>query len=79
MTAARRARLVWLDEFGRNYSALASGRNGTGSIATVTGGVRKLHVKSYGCQMNVYDSHRMTDLLAREGYAEAGPEEADQP
>jgi tRNA-2-methylthio-N6-dimethylallyladenosine synthase len=46
-------------------------------IATVTGGVRKLHVKSYGCQMNVYDSHRMADLLAREGYAEAGPEDAD--
>jgi tRNA-2-methylthio-N6-dimethylallyladenosine synthase len=43
----------------------------------VTGRVRKLHVKSYGCQMNVYDSHRMTDLLAREGYAEAAPEEAD--
>jgi len=48
-----------------------------GSIATVTAGVRKLHVKSYGCQMNVYDSHRMTDLLAREGYAEACPEDAD--
>jgi tRNA-2-methylthio-N6-dimethylallyladenosine synthase len=43
----------------------------------VTGGVRKLHVKSYGCQMNVYDSHRMTDLLAREGYTEAEPEDAD--
>lgn len=23
----------------------------------------RLHVKSYGCQMNVYDSHRMADLL----------------
>ncbi len=29
---------------------------------------RKLYVKSYGCQMNVYDSHRMADLLAPEGY-----------
>ncbi len=27
--------------------------------------------------MNVYDSHRMADLLAREGYAESGPDEAD--
>src|SRR5271156_2146275 len=27
--------------------------------------------------MNVYDSHRMADLLAREGYAGAGPEDAD--
>ena len=33
-------------------------------------GLRKVHVKSFGCQMNVYDSHRMADLLAREGYAE---------
>jgi tRNA-2-methylthio-N6-dimethylallyladenosine synthase len=39
---------------------------------------RKLYVKSYGCQMNVYDSHRMADLLAPEGYVEtAGPEDAD--
>ena len=39
---------------------------------------RKLYVKSYGCQMNVYDSHRMADLLAPEGYVETGaPEDAD--
>jgi tRNA-2-methylthio-N6-dimethylallyladenosine synthase len=39
---------------------------------------RKLYVKSYGCQMNVYDSTRMADTMAREGYAEtAAPEEAD--
>src|SRR6185295_178913 len=41
-------------------------------------GPRKLYVKSYGCQMNVYDSHRMADMLAPEGYSEtAAPEEAD--
>ncbi|MEI7805473.1 MAG: tRNA (N6-isopentenyl adenosine(37)-C2)-methylthiotransferase MiaB [Hyphomicrobiales bacterium] len=33
-------------------------------------GPRKLHVKSFGCQMNVYDSHRMADTLAGEGYVE---------
>ncbi len=27
---------------------------------------RKVHVKSFGCQMNVYDSHRMADTLAPE-------------
>jgi tRNA-2-methylthio-N6-dimethylallyladenosine synthase len=32
--------------------------------------VKKVFVKSYGCQMNVYDSSRMADLLAGEGYAE---------
>ena len=29
---------------------------------------RKVFVKTYGCQMNVYDSVRMTDALARDGY-----------
>src|ERR1041385_4923168 len=41
-------------------------------------GTRKLHIKSYGCQMNVYDSQRMTDTMAREGFVEAAaPEDAD--
>jgi tRNA-2-methylthio-N6-dimethylallyladenosine synthase len=41
-------------------------------------GLRKLYVKSYGCQMNVYDSQRMTDMLACNGFVEtAAPEEAD--
>ncbi|MGE5158841.1 MAG: tRNA (N6-isopentenyl adenosine(37)-C2)-methylthiotransferase MiaB [Gemmatimonas sp.] len=31
---------------------------------------RKLHIKSYGCQMNVYDAQRMVDTLASEGYVE---------
>ena len=39
---------------------------------------RKLYVKSYGCQMNVYDSHRMADTLAPEGFVEtAAPDDAD--
>src|SRR3989440_3193710 len=39
---------------------------------------RKLYVKSYGCQMNVYDSHRMAALLAPEGFTETGAaEDAD--
>ena len=44
----------------------------------MSGPRRRLYVKSYGCQMNVYDSHRMADTLAREGYVEtATPEDAD--
>ncbi len=31
---------------------------------------RKLFVKSFGCQMNVYDSHRMADTLAPHSYVE---------
>jgi len=39
---------------------------------------RKVHIKSFGCQMNVYDARRMADTLARDGYAEtASAEEAD--
>jgi len=30
---------------------------------------KKLHIKTYGCQMNVYDSDRMADVLAPLGYA----------
>src|SRR6202023_2109495 len=33
-------------------------------------GARKVHIRSFGCQMNVYDSHRMADTLAGEGYVE---------
>ena len=29
---------------------------------------RKVFVKTYGCQMNVYDSDRMTDALSKDGY-----------
>ncbi len=39
---------------------------------------KRAFVKSYGCQMNVYDARRMGDLLAREGYGEtADVAEAD--
>ena len=39
---------------------------------------RKLFVKSFGCQMNVYDSQRMADNLAPEGYVEtATADDAD--
>jgi tRNA-2-methylthio-N6-dimethylallyladenosine synthase len=39
---------------------------------------RKVHIKSFGCQMNVYDARRMADTLASDGYSEtASAEEAD--
>jgi tRNA-2-methylthio-N6-dimethylallyladenosine synthase len=39
---------------------------------------KKLFVRTYGCQMNVYDSARMADVLAPLGYAPAAaPEAAD--
>ncbi len=40
--------------------------------------LRRLHVMTWGCQMNVYDSGRMEDVLAPLGYRPApGPEGAD--
>ena len=46
--------------------------NGTG------GELRKVFIKTYGCQMNVYDSERMSDVLAEAGYgATDTPEDAD--
>src|SRR6516162_303136 len=41
-------------------------------------GPRRLHVITWGCQMNVYDSARMADVLAPLGYAPVpAPEGAD--
>jgi tRNA-2-methylthio-N6-dimethylallyladenosine synthase len=31
--------------------------------------LKKLHIKTFGCQMNAYDSERMAEALARAGYA----------
>src|SRR6266850_1069155 len=44
-----------------------------------TDGQRKrVFIRTYGCQMNVYDSDRMADVLRPLGYALAdGPEQAD--
>ena len=39
---------------------------------------RKLYIKTYGCQMNVYDSARMADVLAPLGFAPVEqPDDAD--
>ncbi|HEU5047606.1 MAG TPA: tRNA (N6-isopentenyl adenosine(37)-C2)-methylthiotransferase MiaB [Rickettsiales bacterium] len=39
---------------------------------------KKLYIKTYGCQMNVYDSDRMADLMAPHGYTACDtPDEAD--
>ncbi len=39
---------------------------------------KRVYVKSFGCQMNVYDSQRIADLAAAEGYAETSViEDAD--
>jgi hypothetical protein len=36
---------------------------------TDTAPTKRLFIKTYGCQMNVYDSERMADVLRPLGYA----------
>lgn len=39
---------------------------------------KKLYIKTYGCQMNVYDSERMSEALSGEGYVPTdSPDDAD--
>jgi tRNA-2-methylthio-N6-dimethylallyladenosine synthase len=38
---------------------------------------KSFHVKSFGCQMNVYDGARMAELMQAEGMIQAGADEAD--
>src|SRR5690554_7167788 len=39
---------------------------------------KKLYIKTYGCQMNVYDSERMAEAMGGAGYKEVQtPDEAD--
>ncbi len=40
--------------------------------------LKKLHIKTWGCQMNVYDSNRIADVLAPLGYKTSDtPDDAD--
>lgn len=40
--------------------------------------LKKLFLKTYGCQMNVYDSERMTDIMGNQGYTMTdSPDDAD--
>jgi tRNA-2-methylthio-N6-dimethylallyladenosine synthase len=45
---------------------LSEARSDPGTAAGVT---KRLFIKTYGCQMNVYDSERMADVLRPLGYA----------
>jgi tRNA-2-methylthio-N6-dimethylallyladenosine synthase len=47
-------------------------------LPPATASERKVFVRTFGCQMNVYDSERMTEALATAGYAQTGAiEDAD--
>ena len=49
-----------------------------GDAAPQNQNTKKVFIKTYGCQMNVYDSERMADVLAPIGYAPVdAPNHAD--
>ncbi|MEQ1940960.1 tRNA (N6-isopentenyl adenosine(37)-C2)-methylthiotransferase MiaB [Mesorhizobium sp. VNQ89] len=55
-----------LEQIEKTHSAEQPEATFAPSLATTS---KKVFVKTYGCQMNVYDSQRMTDALAADGYA----------
>jgi tRNA-2-methylthio-N6-dimethylallyladenosine synthase len=58
--------------------ATASGSTSTSALPTLPGPAKRVFIKTYGCQMNVYDSGRMADLLRPLGFAPAAaPDDAD--
>ncbi len=47
-------------------------------MSDTTDAPKKLYIKTYGCQMNVYDSERMAEALGSKGYTETqSPDDAD--
>jgi tRNA-2-methylthio-N6-dimethylallyladenosine synthase len=55
-----------------------SAAEGAGAVLSGGEAARKVFIKTYGCQMNVYDSTRMMEALAAHGYTETvSPGEAD--
>ena len=59
-------------------SGLKTTSNQTGTQTSNMASPRGLYIRTYGCQMNVYDSERMKDILKPLGYAPVEtPEDAE--
>lgn len=60
-----------MDESQPNLVAtLVASTHPTSDVPTPAGAIRRFHLKTFGCQMNVYDSERMGEALAADGYVE---------
>ncbi|MDB2668300.1 tRNA (N6-isopentenyl adenosine(37)-C2)-methylthiotransferase MiaB [Alphaproteobacteria bacterium] len=52
--------------------------NETNTVEAIPGNTKKCYIKTYGCQMNVYDSERMAEALVVAGYQQVDqPDHAD--
>ncbi|MBX3577228.1 MAG: tRNA (N6-isopentenyl adenosine(37)-C2)-methylthiotransferase MiaB [Rhizobiaceae bacterium] len=61
-----------------NELPAAPARGEVGQAGAAPRAARKVFIKTYGCQMNVYDSQRMADALAESGYVPSEtPDDAD--
>ncbi len=66
------------DELIVQHPGTRGARHEHGERPTSAGDRKALFIRTYGCQMNVYDSDRMAELLAPLGYGLAlAPDEAD--
>jgi len=66
------------DENASRHIAKAKRQARPDGNVTPNANTKKVFIKTYGCQMNVYDSERMADVLAPIGYAPVeAPDHAD--
>ena len=54
-----------------NAQKSLSGHIRPGAQGQESPGCKKVYIKTFGCQMNVYDSERMADALSGSGYSSA--------
>lgn len=57
-------------EHGAAQAVMATATPADTAQPAVMDAARKVYVRTFGCQMNVYDSERMTEALSAQGYAE---------
>jgi tRNA-2-methylthio-N6-dimethylallyladenosine synthase len=67
-----------VDDFDNQYTDVIEAAPHEGDARAGVVDTKRVFIKTFGCQMNVYDSERMTEALNAEGYVETDNiEEAD--
>lgn len=66
-------RLPWVPVSVVDLVDPVAGANSVGPVAQPSDSGRTFEVRTYGCQMNVHDSERLSGVLLAAGYTPAGP------